>query len=64
MSTRPYVCIVVTYGDGVKICNEGKKIFFCLGSVVAIKITEQALPLKIYQESDTPYSQYDSIAEQ
>ena len=36
---------------------------FCLGSVVAIKLTEEILPLKIYHESDIPYSQSDSIAE-
>ena len=36
---------------------------FCLWKVVAIKLTEQTLPLKIYHESDIPYSQSDSIAE-
>ena len=36
---------------------------FCLGSVVAINLTDQSLPLKIYQNSDIPYSQSDSIAE-
>ena len=36
---------------------------FCLGSVVAIKLTDQSLPLKIYHDSDIPYSQSDSIAE-
>ena len=36
---------------------------FCLGSVVVIKLTEQKLPLKIYDESDISYSQSDSIAE-
>ena len=36
---------------------------FCLGSVVAIKLIEQTLPLKIYHESDIPYSQSDSTAE-
>ena len=36
---------------------------FCLGSVVAIKLTDQSLPLKIYHNSDIPYSQSDSIAE-
>ena len=36
---------------------------FCLESVVAIKLTEQTLPLKMYHESDIPYSQSDSIAE-
>ena len=30
---------------------------FCLGSVVAIKLTEQSLSLKIYHESDIPCSQ-------
>ena len=36
---------------------------FCLGSVVAINLTVQSLPLKIYQNSDIPYSQSNSIAE-
>ena len=36
---------------------------FCLKSVVAIKLTKQTLPLKIYYESGIPYSQSDSIAE-
>ena len=36
---------------------------FCLGSAVAIKLTDQSLPLKIYHDSDIPYSQLDSIAE-
>ena len=36
---------------------------FCLGSVVAIKLTDQSLPLKIYHDSDIPYSQSHSIAE-
>ena len=36
---------------------------FCLGSVVAIKLTDQSLPLKIYHDSDILYSQSDSIAE-
>ena len=36
---------------------------FCLGSAVAIKPTDQSLPLKIYHNSDIPYSQSDSIAE-
>ena len=36
---------------------------FCLGSVVAINLIDQSLPLKIYQNSDIPYSQSDSIAE-
>ena len=60
MSTRPYVHIIVTYGDGVK-----KMIHhvFCLGSVVTIQPTDQSLPLKIYHDSDIPYSQSDSIAE-
>ena len=35
----------------------------CLGSVVAIKLTDQSLSLKIYHSSDIPYSQLDSIAE-
>ena len=36
---------------------------FCLGSVVAIELTDKSLPLKIYHNSDIPYSQSDSIAE-
>ena len=36
---------------------------FCLGSVVAIKLLDQSLLLKIYHDSDIPYSQSDSIAE-
>ena len=36
---------------------------FCLGSAVAIKLTDQSLPLKIYHDSDIPYSQSHSIAE-
>ena len=36
---------------------------FCLGSVVTIKLTDQSLPLKIYHDSDIPYSQSDSIAD-
>ena len=36
---------------------------FCMGKVVAIKLTEQILPQKIYHKSDMPYSQSDSIAE-
>ena len=36
---------------------------FCLGRVVAIKLSEQTLPLKIYHEYYIPYSQSDSIAE-
>ena len=36
---------------------------FCLRSVVAIKLTDESLPLKIYHGSDIPYSQLDSIAE-
>ena len=36
---------------------------FYLGSVVAIKLTDQSLPLKIYHDSDILYSQSDSIAE-
>ena len=36
---------------------------FCLGSAVAIKLTDQSLPLNIYHDSDIPYSQSDSIAE-
>ena len=36
---------------------------FCLGSVVAIKLTDQSLPLKTYHDSDIPYSQSDSTAE-
>ena len=36
---------------------------FSLGSVIAIKLTDQSLPLKIYHNSDIPYSQSDSIAE-
>ena len=35
---------------------------FCLGSVAANKLTDQSLPLKIYHDSDIPYSQSDSIA--
>ena len=35
---------------------------FCLGSVLAIKLTDQSLPLKIYHNSDIPCSQSDSIA--
>ena len=34
---------------------------FCLGSVAANKLTDQSLLLKIYHESDIPYSQSDSI---
>ena len=36
---------------------------FCLESVVAIKLTDPSLPLKIYHSSDIPHSQSDSIGE-
>ena len=36
---------------------------FYLGSVVAIELTDQSLPLKIYHGGDTPYNQSDSTAE-
>ena len=36
---------------------------FCLGSVVAIKLTDQLLLLKIYHDSHIPYSQSDSISD-
>ena len=64
MSTRPYVRIIVIYGDGLKI--QRRKMMhhvFCLGRVVAIKLTGQSSPLKIYHDSDIPYSQSGSIAE-
>ena len=35
----------------------------CLESVVAIKLTDQPLSLKIYHDSDIPYSRSDSIAD-
>ena len=35
----------------------------CLGRVVAIKLTDQSLPLNIYHGSDIPYSQLESNAE-
>ena len=64
MSTHPYVHIIVTYGGRCKDLQRMKIIHhvFCLG-VVAIKLSEQTLPLKIYYESDIPYSQSDIIAE-
>ena len=36
---------------------------FWLGSVVAIKLTDQLLLLKIYHDSHIPYSQSDSISD-
>ena len=36
---------------------------FYLGSVVAIELTDQSLPLRIYHDGDIPYSQSDSTAE-
>lgn len=56
MSTRPYVHIIITYGDTVTICNEGRRytMFFCLRSVVHIKITEQIEPLILGGGSRTP----------
>ena len=64
MSTRPYIHIIITYGDGVEDLQRRKMIHhvFCLEGVVGIKLSEQTLPLKIYDESDIPCSQSDSIA--
>lgn len=36
---------------------------FCLGSAVAIKLTEQIFHITIYHESDVPYIQSDDIAD-
>ena len=62
MSLCPYYCYL--WGQSKDL--QQRKILhhiFCPGGVVEIKLTEHTLLLKIYHESDIPYSQSDSIVE-
>ena len=63
---NPSLCPYYRYLWGRCKDLQGRKMIhrvFCLGSVVAIKLTDQSLPLKIYHDSNIPCGQSDSIAE-
>ena len=57
MSTRPMSILSLLWGWCKDLQHRKMRHHvFCLGSVAAIKLTDQSLPLKIYHKSDIPYS--------
>ena len=61
-SLCPYYCYLWGRCKDLQ-CRKMIHHVFCLGSVVAIKLTDEPLPLKICRDSDNPYSQSDGIAD-
>ena len=61
-SLCPYYCYLWGWCKDIQ-CRKMIHHVFSLGSVVAIKLTDQSLPLKIYHDSDIPCGQSDSTAE-